>query len=32
MYPEECYDVINRYDNIKRGVKYWINEWHGSNA
>jgi len=28
MYPEECYDIISRYDNIKRGVKYWIHEWH----
>jgi len=28
LYPEECYDLISRYDTIKRGVKYWINEWH----
>jgi len=31
QYPDECYDIINRYPDIKRGVKYWINDWHGKN-
>jgi len=26
-YPEECYDVVNRYQHLKRGIKYWIREW-----
>lgn len=30
-YPEECRDIVSRYPDIKRGVKYWIKEWYGSN-
>lgn len=30
-YPEACRDIVSRYPDIKRGVKYWIKEWYGSN-
>lgn len=26
-YPAACFDIANRYTDVKRGVKYWINEW-----
>jgi len=26
-YPQETYDVIMRYNEIKRGVKFWIKLW-----
>jgi len=30
-YPEACRDIVSWYPNIKRGVKYWIKDWYGSN-
>jgi hypothetical protein len=27
-YREEVYDVIQRYPDIKRGVRFWIKRWH----
>lgn len=27
-YPRQTYDVTNRYSDIKRGVKFWINHWN----
>jgi hypothetical protein len=32
QYPEECFDTIQRHHDIKRGVRYWINYWHGKIA
>jgi hypothetical protein len=29
QYPEQSVGIITRYSDIKRGVKYWIKEWHG---
>jgi hypothetical protein len=26
--PDESYDIMLRYPELKHGVKYWINEWH----
>jgi len=27
MYPEETLSVVERYPDIKRGVKYWVKRW-----
>jgi len=27
-YPEQCYEFINRYPDIRRGVKFWIEKWY----
>jgi hypothetical protein len=27
-YKNETFDVITRYDDIKKGVKFWIKFWH----
>jgi len=27
-YPEETTDIINRYSDIRRGVKFWIVYWN----
>ena len=29
MYPKEILSVIERYPDIKRGVRYWIKKWAG---
>ncbi|MBN4065893.1 hypothetical protein JYT51_01010 [Candidatus Amoebophilus asiaticus] len=28
QYPDESFDIANKYYEIHRGVKYWINLWH----
>ncbi len=28
-YPEESFALSKKYDDIKRGVKFWIEYWHG---
>ena len=28
-YPDECFNVMQRHSDIKRGVSYWIKHWHG---
>jgi len=30
-FPNQCYDIIGRYPFIKRGVKFWIKNWHEEN-
>lgn len=27
-YPKESIDIISRYPDIRRGVKFWIRRWH----
>ena len=29
MYPDETLSVVERYPNIKKGVKYWVKRWAG---
>lgn len=29
QYTLACYDIANKYPEVKRGVKFWINDWHG---
>lgn len=31
-YPEEVYDVVKKYPDIKRGVKFWVKKWHNGNV
>jgi hypothetical protein len=26
-YPKEIYEIAFKYENIKRGVKFWIKFW-----
>ena len=30
-YPKQCYDFIQRYPDVQRGIKFWINKWHEKN-
>lgn len=27
-YPQESFDTVERYADIKRGVKFWIRNWY----
>ena len=27
-YPEETFDLVQRYPDIRRGVRYWVRVWH----
>jgi len=28
QYPQQSFNIVSRYPDIRRGVKYWIKRWH----